>query len=340
MDRVSGLFVQNNEVIVNAIEYYDAPADNTETTRVIRDKTDLKNSVLSDWYHLEGRAKASGWVSKVPNEWKTALGGNHIFGYSSGQPIIGRLSVGPSAFIVDIEQFNEDVNKTQISSTQVLGYSLTNKIGGDIDLSNSGDDRSNKLWTHLSSAVYGFIIPDTSTYFVIGTNGGFNSGVLYKGTDTSGRLCGGYCAADANDYSVYYWLFDVNDLVDVKEGTLEPYEVEPYQYGSLNSTFSVGKGSLKSCDYDYTQEILYCTYRNLANGEYSRPASMVGYSLEGTGGLVLQRFGDDYPIEEDTYSELESNAESSGESNSGSDEVNGSVALYMGILSIVVLVQL
>ena len=56
LDRVTGIKLFNGKLIVNAVGFYDAGADNTHTTLVIEDASDLANSSVSGYYELEGRA--------------------------------------------------------------------------------------------------------------------------------------------------------------------------------------------------------------------------------------------------------------------------------------------
>ena len=90
------------ELIVNAYEYYDAPADNSHATMVIRNPKNLASSNIAGFYEFEGSSgHTSGWISPIPAEWQSSLGATYITGQSSGIPIISRTSVGPSAFAFD-----------------------------------------------------------------------------------------------------------------------------------------------------------------------------------------------------------------------------------------------
>jgi hypothetical protein len=90
-------------------------------------------------------------VSPVPSEFQECLGGSLIAGSSSGVPIIGRTSVGPSAFSFDLDDIKRPWSKAnaQISTTKLLDYSLKNPIIAPLsDLSNTSGN--NTLWTHIS----------------------------------------------------------------------------------------------------------------------------------------------------------------------------------------------
>ncbi|MBW2453245.1 MAG: hypothetical protein JRI68_01990 [Deltaproteobacteria bacterium] len=57
-----------------------------------------------------------------------------------------------------------------------------------------------------------------------GNSGGHESGVCYKCGQDDGNLCGGYCSPDHEDNYQHYWSYDVDDLLAVAEGQLEPHE--------------------------------------------------------------------------------------------------------------------
>jgi len=281
MDSVSGMLWVDGpngpELIVNAYEYYDAPGDNTHTTLVIRDAGNIAGSVKDGYFALQGAAHAGGWMSPIPSEWQTALGGKFIAGHSSGVPIIGRLSVGPSAFVFDpMTIVGVGSVASPIATTPLLDFSLDHPLSSDL----SNDAGTNKVWTHLSRAVYGFIAPGTRTYVTIGFSGGHSSGVCYKCVPTGGGNCGGYCANDSTDYSHFYWLWDVADLVAVKDGTKQPYEVQPYEYGAFPTPFSsreIGGGA-----FDPTTGLLYLNVLDADHdqGTYAVPPLVVAYRIE------------------------------------------------------------
>lgn len=287
--RVTGLHKINNQLIVNYMNWYDAPGTETDTTMIFKDASNFKDSQLIGPFQLEGRAHAGGWISPIPTEWQTPLGGTHISGMSQGS-IISRLSVGPSAFVWTPE--NDLLNASQggpLDTITALDYSLQHILydtsifdqqidGTDNILYNRVDGKKNDLWTVNSSAGYGFIIPGTSTYLVVGHSAGHESGLGYKITQDNGHLCGGPCPKVASDHYNYYWLYDVKDMVSVIEGDLEPWEVRPYDYGIFNT---IGNTStLTGAYYDADDDLLYIA---LKNGDpiptYDKPPLFLAYHL-------------------------------------------------------------
>lgn len=281
LDRIGGMeYVYTDsggQLIINAYEYYDAPGNNSQTTSVARNSNILESCTIDGYYTFAGGAgHTSGWISPIPAEWRSALGGDSLTGQSSGIPIISRTSVGPSAFSFNTNTFFTGSTPTPVPTTKLLDFSLRNPLHDDL----SNDSRNNSLWTHLSRVVFGLIVPGTSTYLTVGHSGGHESGVCYKCTQNNGNLCGGYCAHDADDYYHYYWLWDVEDLIAVKNGTLNSYDVRPYAYGEFPTPFATqrfGGGT-----FDPASGLMYLSVQKAdrLQGTYSNPPVIVAFSFD------------------------------------------------------------
>lgn len=280
LDRIGGMeYVATTppQLVVNCYEYYDAPGDNTLTTLVMSDSDSLAGEKVNGFFRFHGDAgHTSGWISPIPPEWQSLLSGTHITGQSSGIPIISRTSVGPSAFAFNLEDLTKTTQVPDpVPTTRLLDFSLDNPLHSD--LSNTEGD--NDLWTHLSRVVYGMVVPGTRTYLTIGQSGGHRSGVCYKCTQDNGNLCGGYCSPEADDYAYYYWMWDVSDLVKVKQGKMNSHEVRPYAYGEFATPFQTK--ALGGGTYDPESGLLYLTVQRAdrEQGTYSNPPVVVAYSM-------------------------------------------------------------
>lgn len=281
INQIGGLkYVANSTppaLIVNAYEYYDAPGDNTVTTLILRDGSDLAASAVDGYLEFQGGSgHTSGWLSPIPTMWQAVLGGDYLTGQSSGIPIISRCSVGPSAFAFVMDDMLA-MGASTIATHTLLDFSLDEPLHSDL----SNDTFLNDIWTHLSRATYGFIVPDTRTYMTVGYSGGHVSGVCYKCTQNNGHLCGGYCAPDAEDYYQHYWLWDVQDLLAVKEGLLLPHEVVPYDYGELATPFQNSQKQIGGGSFDPVSGSLYLTIQRADNeqGDYDNPPIVVVYKV-------------------------------------------------------------
>ena len=265
------------KLVVNGYEYYDAPGDNSHTTLVIDDASSLATSAVRGYFQYQGNAgHTSGWISPIPSAWQDTLGGAYLTGHSSGIPIISRSSVGPSAFVMDPQPLLDSSQTSgTVAAQTLLDFSLQHPLHDDLSNSNGTND----IWTHLSRAVFGMIVPGTRTYLTLGHSGGHLSGVCYKCEQDDGNLCGGYCAPDSDDYYLYYWLWDVNDLLAVKEGTLESYAVRPYEYGEFEAPFGVT--SLGGGSFDPQTGSLYLSFQRAdrEQGQYANPPVIGIYSF-------------------------------------------------------------
>ena len=282
LDRIAGLKwvdgAAGPELLVNAYEYYDAPGDNRRTTLVIRDPGDLAGSVIDGFYALEGAARVAGWMSPVPSEWQEALGGPMIAGASSGIPIISRTSVGPSAFAFDPRSLaGQGALDTPVPTRPLLEYDLATPLHDDLSNTSGG----NRLWTHLSRAIYGFIVPGTRTYLTLGQSGGHGpEGVCYKcvplGSDAA---CGGYCARDPADYGLYYWAYDASDLEAAAGGERGPETIRPYASGPFPAPFATSE--LGGGAFDAAAGLLYLTMQRADRGQgpYANPPVVVVFGI-------------------------------------------------------------
>ncbi len=309
IDRITGLKLFNGKLIVNGVEFYDAPADNTHTTFVIDNASDISNSTISGYYELQGAAHIAGWMSPVPGEWQDLLGGTDLSGSAPNYSINGRYPMGPTAYIFDPATLSSSPAGV-IPTTTLLDFSLSNPLYADFNnyqnanynilalrgTTGSGhtfedadaDVGNNDLWTQQSEVGYGFIVPGSRTYMTLGASGGHESGIGYKATQNNGNLCGGPCPYDAADYYNYYWLWDVNDLLAVKNGTKQPYEVRPYAYGIFDVPFQTDIYSggtpehhpVRGGAYDPVSGRLYLTlYDAGSTTRYARIPLVVVYQL-------------------------------------------------------------
>ena len=283
LDRIVGLELVNGRLIANAVEYYDGPADNRQTTFVINQATDLANAEVNGLYSIAGGARAAGWLSAVPADWQQQLGCSHITGNSSGGPIIGRYSIGPSAYCVNLESIGQERLKKTVATQELLSFSANYPL--DEDLFN--ESLQNDLWTHLSQATYGFIVPGTATYATFGTSGGHRNGVGYKLSRRNGEECSGYCSNDPADNQNYYWFWDVRDLWRVALGRKAASSIRPYEWGEWTVPLSSGNVEqfkrIGGASFDQSRKRLYFTLLDIKyDAERGvNPPAIIGYRIRG-----------------------------------------------------------
>lgn len=312
LNRVTGIKLFEGKLIINAVDFYDAGADNTHTTLVLEDAADIANSAISGYYELQGEAHIAGWMSDVPDQWQSLLGGAYLAGNAPNYSINSRYPQGPTAFIFDPATLAGSPSG-EIATTVLMDTSLTNPLYADYTgyqraqynvLSTNGASGgtghtaadlevvagTNDLWTEMSNVGFGFIIPNSRTYLTIGESGGHNLGIGYKARPNGsppGYNCAGPCSYDPNDYYNYYWLWDINDLIAVKNGSLQPYEIRPYDYGVFNAPFQANIYSgtprhnpIIGGTYDSVSGLLYLTIGGgESTGQYGFKPLVVAYKI-------------------------------------------------------------
>ena len=102
INRITGMYVHGDEIIVNAENWYGAGGQDRDTTFVIKDKSDLINSAVEGYFQMEGAARCAGYMGAIPEEWRASFGGSSLYtGWSSVYSIISRYSIGPSLWAFD-----------------------------------------------------------------------------------------------------------------------------------------------------------------------------------------------------------------------------------------------
>ena len=283
--RISGLMIVDNALWVNYFNWYDASNKVKHTTMMIKDADNIEASKIYGPYQLQGRSHAAGSISKIPSHWQKKLGGTHISGSPSKASIISRLSVGPTAFIFNPQKQNLD--NSIIPTNPLLDFSLQNILydSSKFKTPNTNDilynkSKKNDLWTIISGASFGFIIPESNTYMTIGYSGGHSSGIGYKITQDTGKLCSGPCPFEHKDQYSYYWAWDINDLLKVKSGKIKPFEVRPYAYGKIQIPIDVGSAQINGGAFDEESETLYLSIP-IADKvhRFKRPPIIIAFKL-------------------------------------------------------------
>ncbi len=238
-DKIGGMYLINGELFIQVYETYDASGKNPYTTAIVRDPNNLSSSNIDGFFEMEGAARTSMYISPVPAEWQSSLGGAWIAGMGAGMSINSRFSEGPSLYVFDPEDF-KNRNRGRISTIKHLDYpfdkALSTKLyrgagaGGWDSYNASG---KNLLWTQISNARYAFIIPNTRTYAVIGNSGALRESGGYKITNKRGYVCPGPCPYSNEDFHTYYWLYDLNEILAARRS----YDPVPYEYGILDDRF-------------------------------------------------------------------------------------------------------
>jgi hypothetical protein len=233
VNLITGVNHLLGQLIVNFALFYDANNTVSHTTLVAKQANNLSTSTYEGFFTLEGKVHSAGWLSEIPKAHRQRLASNYITGFAGNLPINLRNSIGPTAFLIDETELLGAKANEVVQTTPLIDYSLENPLHED----RFNDSGTNNLWTEVSKAFYGFIVPGTNTYLIVGSSGGHESGIGYKITQDDGTICGGSCPRKASDHYTYLWMYNVDDMLKVKNGEMAPHEPRPYLAGKLDVPF-------------------------------------------------------------------------------------------------------
>lgn len=285
LNRITGLLVHDGALVVNAETWYDADGGNRDTTVVVNDANQLDGS-RTGLFELSCRALGAGYMGKIPEQWKRSFGGaTHYTGWSSVYSIVSRYSVGPSLYTFDPDDlvFGDVSENPEVSTTAYMTfpYQEGNFLSeGGVGSTSGPNDPADPMWNILSTGVYGFFVPNSDTFAVLGKSGGISSGIGYKITQNNGNLCGGFCPYDSDDDHNYYWLFDVNDILEGGNGNT--WEPRPYAYGVWDPPFGdSGDHEIIGATLDDENGVLYMALERAGQvGNYDRPPVIVTFEFD------------------------------------------------------------
>ena len=199
-------------------------------------------------------------MTTIPSEWQTLLGGPVLTGHCCTS-IISNQSWGPALSVFD--PANLGISATT-PSIPLVYYNATHPTLG--------------VWSNTTIANPTFNMSSTATGVVFPTG---TRSVLVFGSTGTGVPCygdGGPCGDQANSYkgthaypyTYYVWAYDANDLLAVKNGTKNPWDVRPYTTWGFTLPFSTTSdfNIINGVAYNPITKKLYIAQKN---GDGARP---------------------------------------------------------------------
>ncbi|MBZ0089874.1 MAG: hypothetical protein K8H90_05810 [Thermoanaerobaculia bacterium] len=215
--KLGGHLVHDGSLITSAFAYYDA--DSTQVvTHGVSSSLDLSQTGNFDgWYGFTGAAAypraLAGYMTPIPAPWQPLFGGPAFTGQGS-LSIVGNSSDGPSATVFD----PADVGAGgAMPGTTVLFHPIAH---------------SHPDFAAKGSQLAGMAFPrDTRTVLFFGTRA--QCEYCYGLPEDCVCTCSPYHGPH-NHYKHALWAYDADDLLRVKSGELEPWEVLPYATWELD----------------------------------------------------------------------------------------------------------
>jgi hypothetical protein len=278
-NKITGLLYFNESLLVSSERWYDASASNMDNLQVFSKAADINSSPFNGMLQLQGGAKAAGYMSKVPSELVESLGTEYIVGWASNYSITGRYSQGPSLYSFTPESaINAVITVDRKINTEALMVFPAESGKELVDGGTEYKQQIDPIWSPLAKAKYGFIVPGTSIFMAIGYNGGIHSGTGYKITQDNGNVCAGGCAYGHDDYYNFFWLFDINEMLEAEQ----PWMVRPISYGKWSHPYdSGGSKAVNGATFDHNTSTLYLSLNGAGKaGNYDFPPLIVAYKVE------------------------------------------------------------
>jgi hypothetical protein len=278
-DKISGILYFQQNLLVSSEIWYDGGASNADNLQVFANANNLISSTYKGMLQLDDKARAAGYMIKVPSEWREKIGSEYLTGWATNNAIVSRYSHGPSLYRFKPEQAVDaviSVDRTiDTNPLMVFPYSQDKQLvqGSDLytlDIS--------PIWGPITQAQYGFIVPGTSYFLAVGSHTGLHSGIGYKISQDNGRVCAGPCSYKSADMYNYFWVFDVNDMLEAEK----PWLVQPVTYGKWSHPYD-NKGTRRVIGgtFDDQSNVLYLTISGAAQiGAYDTPPLIIGYQIK------------------------------------------------------------
>ena len=252
--KLGGSLVYNGRLIVTAYSYYDADG-NQSRSHFVAANLSTAGAGVSGPFAVTGAANPrskAGYMGIIPEEWRALLGGPALTG-NCCLSIISASSAGPSITVFD----PDDVGVvTPVPGATLLFYPLGNAT------TQSGTTQ-NQIFVQ-SDVIAGVAFPPgTRSVLFFGRHG---TGAYCYGPGTSNPSLAGQPSGEGDDwcydpaqsskgthaypYRHQVWAYDANDLLEVRSGTREPWDVTPYAVWPLNEMDASGGAGIRGAAFD------------------------------------------------------------------------------------------
>ena len=264
---LGGLLVDGNQLVWSVYDYYDGAAEAT-----FSHGTSPLN--LSGGNDAQGMFRVgdslnpgyyAGYMAHVPQAWQTDFGMRMVTGQANLN-IISRTSAGPALFGFDPDDFGSTPAPDTPFVYYDVGFPLANM-------------ESQNPFFNFNSHVNGIVFAEDS------------NSVIFFGGHGTGDVCygdpepcndpdrGGKGWHDVGGNYIYQaWAYDVADFLAVKNGQLQPWEVQPYDVWEIDLPFASGDRRLGGVGYDPHTNRVYVSQQY---GDGASPVIHV-YELQST----------------------------------------------------------
>jgi hypothetical protein len=245
--KLGGTLLHNGRLIVSAYSYYDA--DGSQQLSHFASAQDLSQSgdiqgpfQVGDWAGI-----VSGYMAPIPAEWQSDFGGPALSG-NCCLSIISRTSYGPAVSVFDPDDVGTE---DPVPALPLLYYPSSHPLD---------EWNATSSYFNGSTTIVGVAFPPgTRSILFIGRQG---IGEFCYGT---GQECNDPVQSSKGTHAYPYihqiWAYDALDLLAVKDGGLQPWDLRPYALWQLDEMDSTGSATISGATYDPASGRAYITER-------------------------------------------------------------------------------
>jgi Putative Ig domain len=251
--NIGGLMVDNGRLVGTAYIGYDTT--NAAVSHFTLSSLNLSTAQVGGLYQVGnlGGGLVAGYMAPIPSEWQAALGAPYLTGQADLN-IISRTSSGPGAFGFDTKALGSGVAPI----TPYVYYPVNTPLGpyeGPADPLQSGT-------TQVNGVVFA---PGTSSVLFFGTTGTNYEGYGLPSTygDNNHTYKGPHSLN--GEYAFQVWAYNVNDFIAVKQGTLQPWQVQPYDVWNFTLPNATGSSQIGGVAFDPATGRVYVSVVNVDN---------------------------------------------------------------------------
>lgn len=259
--RIGGVLMWNGRMVLTGYATYDAGGSVSKSHWVGTSAADAQGPfTVGD----ERAGMVGGYLAVIPEEWRTLLGGPAFTGLCCIS-IISRTSHGPTVSVFDPDDLGV---KKKVPAKMLLGYPQEHQGLGPYDA-------PNKYWN--SVVIIGGVAFPSGTRSVLFI-GRYGTGYCYgEGTKDPAQhfakhpVFGVWCYDPTNadkgphgyPYRHQVWAYDANDLLAVKQGKRDPWDLKPYATWSLpEMAGGSGDAWMSGAVYDPGKRRIYVVPKN------------------------------------------------------------------------------
>ena len=256
--QIGGLMVVNGKLVGTAYVYYDASGSAT-TSHFVLSSLNLSTAQVSGLYQIGnlGGGLAGGYMGAIPSEWQSLMGAPYMTGQAD-IPIISRTSAGPAAFGFDPTTLGSGNTP---ATTYVYYPSPDTTALGPYQYA---IDPLQNASTQVNGVV---MVPGTRSVVFFGVTGANYEGYGLPSEygDTNNGSKGPHSLN--GEYAFQAWAYDAKDLLAVKQGTLQPWQVQPYDVWNFDFPHTEGNPGIGGVAFDPATNRLYVSIINADNAQ-------------------------------------------------------------------------